>query len=216
VGAGFLLGVMLGAIAWGVPLDARGEFAGSLRDLIHPYTVWTGVTAVALFMMHGAIYLHLKTEGELQDRIREWIRPTIIFFILSYAVLTVATALYAPQATAAVRQTPALFVVVVLTLLAIANIPREIFHNRSGRAFISSSAVVALLLVLFGLNSYPTLLHSRPNPELSLTAYDAASSEKTLTIMLIIALIGIPIVLTYTASIYWIFRGKVKLTESSY
>jgi cytochrome d ubiquinol oxidase subunit II len=216
VGAGFLIGVAMGNIAWGVPLDEHGELAISFFDLLHPYALWMGVTTVALFMMHGAIYLHLKTEGELQEMIRGWIRPCIIFFVLSYVVLSMATLLYVPHLTEHVRNNPWLFPLVILSILAIANIPREAFHERPGRAFLSSCAALILLMALFGLNAYPDLVHSRPHPEHSLTAYNAASSQKTLAIMLVIAGIGMPVVVGYTAAIYWIFRGKVKLSDTSY
>jgi cytochrome d ubiquinol oxidase subunit II len=72
------------------------------------------------------------------------------------------------------------------------------------------------LMALFGLEMYPHLVLSNPEPAHSLTIYNAASSPRTLAIMLTIALIGIPVVLAYTISIYWIFRGKVKLTPMSY
>jgi cytochrome bd ubiquinol oxidase subunit II len=71
-------------------------------------------------------------------------------------------------------------------------------------------------MTLFGLEMFPNLVLSQPAPEHSLTVYNAASSRKTLGIMLTIALIGVPIVLAYTISIYWIFRGKVKLDRMSY
>jgi len=214
--AGLLLGVALGNIAWGIPLDERGVFVGTFLGLLHPYALLTGVTTVALFMMHGSIYLHLKTEGEMQKRVRGWIRPSMIFFVVSYALLTMATLIYVPRASAAVRAQPALFVVVVLSILAIANIPREIFFQRAGRAFVSSCATVVLVLALFGLNTFPELVHSNPLPENSLTAYNAASSTTTLQIMFIIAALGMPLVVAYTLSIYWVFRGKVQLTETSY
>ncbi len=72
------------------------------------------------------------------------------------------------------------------------------------------------LMALFGLNIYPNLVYSQPNPENSLTIYNAASSPKTLGIMLVIACIGVPLVIAYTVCIYWIFRGKVKLDRMSY
>ncbi len=216
VGAGFVLGIAMGNIAWGVPLDVNGEYAGSFLDLLNPYAIWMGVTTVAFFMMHGAIFLHLKTEGDLQAKIREWIRPCIIFFIVSYILLAMATLVYVPHASAAVRNNPVLFIVVALSILAIANIPREIFHGRDDRAFISSCAALIFLMVLFGLNTFPNLVYSRPDVENSLTIYNAASSQKTLGIMLIIAAIGMPLVLTYTISIYWIFREKVKVGAEGY
>jgi cytochrome d ubiquinol oxidase subunit II len=214
--AGLLLGVALGNIAWGIPLDERGVFVGTFVGLLNPYALLTGVATVALFMMHGSIYLHLKTEGGMQQRVRRWIRPCMIFFVVSYALLTMATLIYVPRAAVAVRQHPWLFVVVVLSILAIANIPREIFFERAGRAFLSSCVTVVFVMALFGLNTFPEMVHSNPLPENSLTAYNAASSQKTLTIMFVIATIGMPLVVTYTFSIYWVFRGKVRLTESSY
>lgn len=212
----FLIGVAMGNIAWGVPLDERHEFAGSFLGLLHPYALLLGVTTVALFMMHGAIYALMKTEGPLHDKLRGWINNTIIFFIICYAVTTMATLLYVPHMAARVRAHPWLFSVALLNMLAIANIPREIHHGRTGRAFVSSCVAMAALMGLFGLEMYPHLVLSNPEPAHSLTIYNAASSPKTLAIMLTIALIGIPVVLAYTISIYWIFRGKVKLTPMSY
>jgi cytochrome d ubiquinol oxidase subunit II len=211
-----LIGVAMGNIAWGVPLDARGEFAGSFLGLLNPYALLMGVTTVALFAMHGAIYLVLKTEGELEARVRRWVNPLIITFILCYVILTLATLLYVPHITGAFRREPWFFAVVIPVVFAIANIPREVSHGREFRAFLSSVAAIAGLMVIFGIGMYPHLVYSHPLPEHSLTAFNAASSRKTLGIMLTIALLGIPVVLAYSASIYWIFRGKVKLDRMSY
>ncbi|HTB82758.1 MAG TPA: cytochrome d ubiquinol oxidase subunit II [Candidatus Sulfotelmatobacter sp.] len=100
--------------------------------------------------------------------------------------------------------------------IALANIPREFHHKRDGMAFISSCAAIITLMALFALNIFPNLVYSQPEPENSLTIYNAASSHKTLGIMLVIACIGIPVVLAYTVSTYWIFRGKVKVDRMSY
>ncbi|HOC89093.1 MAG TPA: cytochrome d ubiquinol oxidase subunit II [bacterium] len=211
-----LIGVALGNMAWGIPLDAQGNFNGSFWSLIHPYSVLVGLCTVALFTMHGSIYLVLKTEGALQQQIREWTRSTIIAFVLFYITTTMFTLLYVPHMTDTIRANPWLFLVALVNMLAIANIPREIFNGREMRAFLSSCAAVIALLLLFGIGSYPNLIYSNPLPGNSLTIYNAASSPKTLQIMLIIAICGVPMVLAYTASIYWIFRGKVKLDSHSY
>lgn len=211
-----LIGVAMGNIAWGIPLDARGEFAGSFLGMLHPYALMMGVTTVALFAMHGSIYLLLKTEGEIQARVRRWVNPLIIAFILCYVIVTLATLLYVPHVTAAFRREPWFFVVAVAVVLAIANIPREINVGKEFYAFLSSCAAMFGLMAIFGIGSYPNLVFSNPHPELSLTAFNASSSQKTLGIMLTIALIGVPVVLAYTASVYWIFRGKVKLDKTSY
>jgi len=104
----------------------------------------------------------------------------------------------------------------VINVLAVANIPRAVYAARYGQAFLSSCLTILCLVMLLGLALFPNLVISRPNPEHSLTIYNAASSDKTLTIMFIIACVGMPFVLAYTAVIYWTFRGKVKLGDHSY
>jgi len=211
-----LIGVAMGNIAWGVPIDARGEFAGTFWTLLRPYPLLLGVTTVALFMMHGSIYAVMKTEGTLHEQLRGWVNHCIIFFVICYATTTMATLLYVPHMAARMRANPWLFSVALVNMLAIANIPREIHRGRDGRAFLSSCLAMLSLMAVFGLEMYPNLIYSWPNPEHSLTIWSAASSEKTLGIMMTIALIGVPIVLAYTFSVYWIFRGKVKLDRVSY
>ncbi len=211
-----LIGVALGNIAWGIPLDTNHEFVGTFLGLLHPYALMVGVTTVALFAMHGAIYVVMKTEGELQALIRTWINKTIIIFIICYAATTFMTLIYLPHMSENLKAFPLLFLLPLLNVLAIANIPREIHHGRDFRAFLSSCASMVALLALFGIGMYPNLILSNPIGAHSLTIYNGASSEKTLQIMLIIAAIGMPLVITYTSSIYWIFRGKVKLDETSY
>ena len=211
-----LIGVALGNIVWGISLDSEHIFRGDFLSLLRPYPILLGVTTVSLFMMHGAIYAAMKTEGALQERVRGWINNTIIFFIICYAITTMVTLVYVPQMSDNIRQNPVLFIVPLLNMLAIANIPREIHHGREFRAFLSSCAAVAALLMTFGLEMYPNLIFSNPDAGNSLTIYNAASSTTTLNIMLIIALIGMPLVLGYTVCIYWIFRGKVRLNTSSY
>jgi len=214
--AAFLLGVAMGNIAHGVPLNSEHVFTGSFLTLIHPYSILTGLTTVALFAMHGAIYGVLKIGGELHDKLRTWVRPTIIAFIIFFVITTMVTLLYEPHMASLIRANPVLFVVPIITVLAIANVPREYYFNRDFRAFLSSCVALISLLALFGIGIFPNMVYSTTNPEYSLTIYNAASSPRTLKIMLTIAAIGMPLVIAYTSSIYYIFRGKVELTESSY
>jgi cytochrome d ubiquinol oxidase subunit II len=211
-----LIGIALGNIAWGVPIDDHGEFAGTFLGLLKPYPLLVGVTTVALFMMHGAIYGVMKTEDKLHDKLRLWAMRSIIFFVICAVTLTMATLLYVPHMAARVRENPWLFSVALLNMLSIANIPREFHKGNDGLAFISSCGAIITLMALFALNIFPNLVYSLPNPENSLNIYNAASSHKTLGIMLVIAGIGVPIVIAYTVCIYWIFRGKVKLDRRSY
>jgi len=206
--AAFLMGVAFGNIVWGVPLDAHREFSGVFLDLLNPFALLVGVTTVALFMMHGAIYTVLKTEGELHDIARRWVKNAIIVFVVCYAVTTLVTLLYLPHMLRYFREYPVLFVVPLVTMLAIANIPREIHHRRDFAAFLSSCAAIVGLMLLVGIGMFPNLVLARPDPSLSLTIFNAASSPKTLKVMLIIAAIGIPLVLAYTTSIYYILARR--------
>ncbi len=212
----FLFGVVLGNLIWGIPLGADKEFQGTFLGLLHPYAILCGITVVSVCMMHGAIYVVMKTEGEFHDKVRGWVKNCIIFFAICYVTLTMATMLYTPKMVEQLRAHPVLFLIPVAKLLLIANIPRCIYKGWDAFAFFSSSAAIVLFMFLFGSGLFPNMVFSNPHPEHSLTIYNAASSPKTLKIMLNIALIGMPIVLAYTISIYWIFRGKVKLNKNSY
>jgi len=211
-----LMGVALGNIIAGVPLGADKEFSGTFWGLLNPYSLMVGITTVALFIMHGAIYLVMKTGGELQNRVRGWVNNTIIFFSICFVTVTMATLIYFPNMIAHFKEFPVFFVIAIFTMLAIANIPREIHLGREFRAFLSSSATIALLLVLFAIGIFPNLVLSAPQPEHSLTIYNAASSQKTLMIMLIMAVIGMPFVIAYTVIIQKVYKGKVKIDEMSY
>jgi cytochrome d ubiquinol oxidase subunit II len=214
--ATFLFGVAIGNAMRGMPIGEDKEFTGTFVDLLHPYALLVGLFAIATFAMHGSIYLYLKTEGDLQKRIHGWMWKTFGIFLVFYLFTTVFTLVDVPLATRNFRDHPWVWLVVALNILAIANIPRAIYLNRPGYAFLSSSATIAALTFLFGVALFPDLIHSSLNPEWSLSVYNAASSKKTLGIMLIIAILGMPFVLAYTAVIYWTFRGKVEIGKFSY
>ncbi|MBF0489840.1 MAG: cytochrome d ubiquinol oxidase subunit II [Candidatus Omnitrophica bacterium] len=212
----FLFGVVIGNLIWGIPLGADKEFQGTFFGLLHPYALLTGVMVLSVCMMHGAIYVVMKTQGELHDKARGWVKNCIIFFMIMYVLLTMVTMLYVPKMVEHLKAYPILFLIPVVKLLVIANIPREIYHKRDFLAFLSSSVAIVLFMFLFGAGIFPNMVLSNPLPENSLTIYNASSSIKTLQTMFTIALIGMPVVLAYTISIYWIFRGKVKLDNHSY
>ncbi|MEX1110579.1 MAG: cytochrome d ubiquinol oxidase subunit II [Chthoniobacterales bacterium] len=216
IGSSFLIGLTMGNILIGVQLNATGNYTGGVWALFNPYAILLGFTTIALFAMHGSIFLVMKTEGELQALVRRWVNRTIGLFLFFYLILNVATLIYAPHLLEILRARPWLVAVFVLNVLVVLNIPRQNDKGNDFAAFLSSCASMALLMALFGLTVYPKMVLSMPNPELSLTIYNAASTAKTHMIMLVMAIIGIPVVLAYTVSVYYIFRGKVKLTEHSY
>jgi cytochrome d ubiquinol oxidase subunit II len=221
-----LFGVVVGNCIQGLPLGPDGDLTRSLglaRLLLGPenapvpgYPLIAGLFAVSAFAMHGAIYLHLKTEGELQARIRRWMWITFFIFLAMFIVLSACTLAGIPTATANFRSRPLLWLVPALNVLAILNIPRAMFWGRPFDAFISSACVIAASTFLFGVALFPYLVVSTDNPLFGLTVSSAASTEKTLEIMLIMAALGLPFVLAYTVTIYWVFRGKVQLSNLSY
>ncbi len=213
----FVMGLILGNMVEGVPLNASQDYIGNFSDLFRPYSTIIGITACALFAMHGAIYLTMKTEGEAQQVVQKWINKAIAVFIFWYLVTTVATLIYMPHMTERMIEEPYLFLFPLLALIAILNVPLQVRSSRYGWAFVFSCTSIALLLVLFGLGTYPTIVASTNDPETnSVTVYNAVSSEKTLRILLTVVAIGVPLVFAYGAWVYRIFRGKVKLEKSSY
>lgn len=216
--ATFLFGVIVGNCMQGLPLGADGDFTRSLTlpDLLNPYSVLTGLFAVYTFAMHGAIYLYLKTEGELQERVHRWMWTTFLFFLGHYVLLSICTLAYVERSTAKYAEYPLLWLMPLLNVLAIANIPRAIASGKPFDAFLSSSAAIAAFTFLFGSTLFPNLIVSNIDPTYSLTVANAASTEKTLGIMLVVAILGLPFVLAYTATVYWVFRGKVQVGKFSY
>ena len=214
--ATLLFGVGVGNAMIGVPLNSRGIYSAGFFDLLNPYAIVVGLLAVTMFIMHGSIFLHLKTTGEFCDRTYHWAWRAYGAFVLMYVVVTIATWVAVPRAVTPFQDNPIAGLVVVVNLIAIASIPYALYRQRSGWAFVASSLSIGAFVLLLGLTLFPHLVTSSPNPEHSLTIYNAASSQKTLSLMLIIAVIGMPFVLAYTSIIYWVFRGRVAVGDAIY
>jgi len=213
----FVIGMIGGNLIEGIPLDGNQDYTGSFSLFFRPYALLVGLTSVALFSMHGAIYLAMKTEGETYKTVTKWIHPTIIFFLFCYFTTTIATLIYMPHMSYCFKARPYLLIFPFIAFLSILNISYQIRKNNVGWAFLSSCLSIALLLILYGCGTYPVLVLSSLHPQLlSLTIHNSASSAKTLQNLLIVVVIGVPLVLAYGVWIYRIFRGKVKLESSSY
>ncbi len=212
-----VLGIALGNLIRGISLNESKEFIGTIEMILNPYALLVGLFTVSLFAMHGSIYILMKTEGELHDKMRAWTTPCIIFFIINYAITTMATLIYMPHMIKVFHDRPLLFLIGVINILIVANIPREISRGRDVRAFISSCINMICLLSLYAMGTYPIVVRDIHQPDiLSLTVYNSASSKLTLEILFFIAIIGMPLVIAYTLAVYIIFRGKVKLDHHSY
>ena len=218
IGISLSFGVLLGNLIVGVPLDENFNYVGGIFwQFISLYPIIVGLFTLSLFMLHGAIYLIMKTEGEIQAHLKRWIQPCMIFFIIAYVITTLFTLIYHPHMVDRFRDKPYLFIVVVLNVLLIANIPRQVFKKNFGFAFISSCLNVACFLTVFALGTFPELIRSSIDPaNNSITLWNATASLKTLQILTVIAAIGLPLVFAYGFYVYKIFHGKVQLDHMSY
>lgn len=211
------LGILVGNLIEGVPLNEAQDMVGSFWMFFRPYTLLVACTSVAFFAMHGALYLLMKTEGEAQETVLQKIPLAIGIFFFFYVATTLMTWFAIPRMTEWMIREPFLFLFPLLTFKAILLIPRFVKKQWYGWAFLSSSFSIALLLILYVLGTYPILLLSTISPEThSLTIYNTSSSEKTLQVLLTVVAIGVPLVLGYGYWVYRIFRGKVRLDGSSY
>lgn len=211
-----LLGLILGNLIQGIPLNANHEFVGRLRDFFNPYAGLIAITVLSLFMMHGAMYLIMKTEDRLYAKLTIIANNTSKFFILCFMATSLATLIYVPHMTAIFKAYPVLFVLPVAAVLIVLNIRRSIEKRQYRRGFVSSAITTALLLILFAMGLYPNLVLSSTDPKGHISIYEAASSDGSLRTMLLFAFIGMPLVATYTVFMFWTFRGKVKLEKHSY
>lgn len=210
-----LFGIMVGNMVAGVPIGADGEFTdNSLSTLLRPYPILVGFFVLSLFTVHGAMYLNLKTEGELQAKVKTWARRSFFVFLVMYGVTTAATIYYYPHMIANFGEHWWAWILVALQVLAVLNVPRTLHLGYEVRALVNSACVIAGTFMLFGIGVFPNLLLSSIDPAYSITVYNAASSSSTLWIMLWMVVIGTPFIACYTIGIYWVFRGKVGIDDA--
>lgn len=211
-----LLGIVVGNLMIGLPLDERGNLVGSWLQLLNPYALLMGLTILALFVMHGIIYLLLKTEGRLYAKLRILLRRAVVLFLAAFTSAS-AYGLWAyPKLSDDLQSSVAFWLLPMLGILAILSIPQWIKRRKFGMAFVASALGIALMLGVLAFELYPVLLYSTLDPANHINVYNAAASQKSLGIMLGFAAVGTPLILGYTAFVFYTFRGKVQLDENSY
>ncbi|NIK58035.1 cytochrome d ubiquinol oxidase subunit II [Kribbella shirazensis] len=201
-----LWGVAFGNIVRGVPLDADHEYVGGLGTLLNPFALLGGLTFVAVFVTHGAIFLALRTTGDLRVRAnRLATRAGAVAAVLAIAFLTWAQALRGDTISAGV----AVAAVVAFAGGLVANVLR-----REGWAFVGTTFAIGLAVVSLFVALFPDVMPSTLDPASTLTAVEAASSSYTLKAMTIITAIFFPLVLLYQGWTYWVFRKRVIVAAS--
>jgi cytochrome d ubiquinol oxidase subunit II len=207
--AALLLGVAIGNIVAGLPLDADGQYRGGLLGLLRPFPLAVGLLTVALFVWHGAGWLVLKTDKEVEARARR-ARPVAQGAVLTLWAAATALTLIDAQAAWAPFGQPLAWLAPAAFLIALGIGWRMSRAGRDGSAMLASGAAILALLAIVGISLYPDLVPST-GPGASISVADAASSDLTLTVMLIIAILGMPLVILYTGYVYSRFAGRVHL-----
>ena len=207
-GAALVWGIGLANLLYGVPIDGDGEFGGSFVDLFSPYTIFAGLTVVALFAFHGATFLTLRTVGELRDRAELAARRLALPAVGMGTIFlgwTVAVAIDRNDKDLFPPVAPATIGIAALALALL-----FVLRRREAQAFaMTALATVALVATLFtGL--YPRVMVSSPGFENSLTVDGAASSHYSLAVMSVVALLLVPVILLYQGWTYYVFRRRVE------
>ncbi|MFZ0492926.1 MAG: cytochrome d ubiquinol oxidase subunit II [Acidimicrobiia bacterium] len=198
-----LWGVAFANIVRGVPIDAAHEYAGGFWNLLNPYALIGGLASLSLFTLHGALFLSLKTQGDVEDRARGvarnlgWIS---LVFMIAFLVWT-----YVGHASGEV--VPGVVPIVVLALVG--TVPWLVGKKLVGWAFVFTGVTIALTVVNMFTALYPNVMPSSLNEAYSLTVFNASASHMTLKVMTIVAIIFTPIVLLYQGWTYWVFRKRI-------
>jgi cytochrome d ubiquinol oxidase subunit II len=207
--AAFLLGVAFANLAKGVPIDAKMNYTGTFWTLLNPYGLIGGLSNTAGFLLIGAIFLSLKTTGELFERAQKTARKLWVAAVILIFSLLVTTYIYT-DILSHLGVDPG--IVPIMAFAAILLTGYFIARKWNGWAFAMMGVHLALTLVACFQIMFPRVMISSTNPAFSLTIYNASSSPYTLKVMSIIALIFLPIVLAYQVWTYWVFRKRVEAT----
>ncbi len=200
-----LLGVALGNIFIGIPLDSQMNYTGSFFTLLRPVPLFVGLTGVFMIITQGAAYLLLKTEGNLYQSARTWVKKSWMLFIIFAVLTTVIIAIVDSSKIGILFSNAAGYLAVILFFAGVILLPIFLKKEQNFRVFLSSSVLIAAMFLIVAATIFPNMVPAQI-PDYSLTIYNASSSQKTLTVMLVIALIGMPIVLAYTTFVYRVFR----------
>jgi cytochrome d ubiquinol oxidase subunit II len=212
-----LYGVAFGNVLRGLEIHENAVYKGTFFSLLNPFSLLVGLTGLIMFIMHGALYMTMKTESDLKELMFKRAKYAYLIFVPLYAISTVYAIFESPFLFNKVLSNPLFYVLLIVLLAAIVYIPIGIKNKKAGYTFTASSITIATMILLSALSLFPYITPSRVNLEkFSLTIYNASSSQNTLLVMLILALIGMPVVIGYTIYVYRVFKGKVILNNEGY
>jgi len=198
-----LWGVAFANIVRGVEIDADKEFVGSFWDLLNPFALLGGLTTLTLFLTHGAIFLALKTDGDIRHRAR---RVAVVSGLVA-AVLAVAFLLW----TQSMHGDAVSIWFFVLAALSLVGALVAAYRGREGWGFVGTFVTIALAVAGLFVALFPDVMPTTLEAGVSLTTTNAAATDYTLKIMTVVAVVFTPLVLLYQAWTYWVFRRRISV-----
>lgn len=211
-----MVGLILGNLIQGLPLNSKGELEGGLTALLTPYPLLISLFGLSCFTLHGSLFLLMKTEGSFHDKVRRWAHRATYAFLTLWLLSSLATFLRHPHMLAPFADHPTVALFPLLSLLSILSIFLQLRKKNDGLAFLASCLAIFSLLALFAIGTFPNIAYSSLDPEGSLTFMNSSSSELALWIMVGVTLTGAPLSFFYFPYVYKVFKGKVVLDTHSY
>jgi cytochrome d ubiquinol oxidase subunit II len=196
-----LIGVGLGDLLHGLPIDSKHEFTGNFFDLLTPYGLWTGVTLLAVSLLHGATFLTLKTTGAVRERSARaartlvWPVAAVVLGFVVWTRITAGTHLASP--------------LMALVVFAVLGAGYLVYARQEGWAFAASAVTMATAVISIFVGLYPNVIVSSTNHAYNLTVSNSSSAKYALTVMTVVAILFVPLVLLYQGWSYHVFRGRV-------
>lgn len=210
-----LLGAAFANLFRGLPIDQDGVYHGTLFTLLNPYGLLGGVLFLLFFLVHGSLWLAIKSEGELHSRAASTAKRLWPVLLVVAVIFLIASA-FATNLYSNYLANPILFIFIAMTVLALLGIRFFLSKGNYWKAWFSS-AITIIGATFFGIiGLYPNMYPSSLDPKFTLTVQNASSSPLTLKIMLVVALIFVPIVLAYQIWTYNLFKGKVTEEDLAY
>jgi cytochrome d ubiquinol oxidase subunit II len=200
--APFVIGVALGDLVHGLPIDSSQNYTGTFWEIFQPYAVYTGVTLVLLCLLHGATFLSLRTTGDLHERSQRLgrrVAPFTAAAVVGFAVWT------------HISTTDTFFLrpLELLAILAVLAAVWLVYDRRDGFAFAATAVTMASCIVSIFVGLYPNVMVSSTNPAYSLTVHNTASEPYSLKAMTVVVIIFLPLVLAYQCWTYYVFRRRI-------
>jgi cytochrome bd ubiquinol oxidase subunit II len=201
-----LIGIALGDLLHGLPINSAQNYTGSFWDLLQPYAIWTGITFVLVCLLHGATFLCLKTTGEMHQRARAQARRVAPFtgaFVVGFIIWTHVSA----------ARGFFLNLIELLAILAVIAAVALVYARHDGFAFTFTTVTIASCILAIFVDLYPNVMVSSTNPAYNLTVHNTASGAYSLKAMTVVVIIFLPLVLAYQCWTYYVFRRRVSASD---